>query len=350
MDLPPGVYMMRVVVREPGGLLGSTDRRFQVRALNGPGVQAGDLILGSSDVRGLPVRPAVYASEAIDGVFETYARTAGSLTSLNVLVELLPFGKPTALTSGRADLGDVKTTTAGASRSARVTIPIQDVPPGEYLVRATVRSGAEQVAELLREVTVLAGARPAPPPPAAAEAAERASPAAALQDVAPGAVLGGDIVRRYVEDLAARAAGQPLERAAAQAKLARWADVEAAVPAGLRSPDAQALIGLSRFGRRDFAGAATAWQAAADADATNARAAFLLGWAQAAAGNDRAAVSAWRAAIIADTGMVPAYLAAIDAYLRLGQPDLALQIARSGAQALPASAELRDRVARLERR
>ena len=350
MDLPPGVYMMRVVVREPGGLLGSTDRRFQVRALNGPGVQAGDLILGSSDVRGLPVRPAVYASEAIDGVFETYARTASALTSINVLVELLPFGTPTALTSGRADLGDVKTTTAGASRSARVTVPVQDVPPGEYLVRATVRSGAEQVAELLREVTVLAGARPAPPPPAAAEAAERASPAASLQDVAPGAVLGGDIVKRYVEDLAARAAGQPLERAAAQAKLARWADVEAAVPAGLRSPDAQALIGLSRFGRRDFAGAATAWQAAADADATNARAAFLLGWAQAAAGNDRAAVSAWRASIIADTAIVPAYLAAIDAYLRLGQPDLALQIARSGAQALPASAELRDRVARLEKR
>ena len=349
MDLPSGVYMMRVVVREPGGLLGSTDRRFQVRALNGPGVQAGDLILGSSDVRGLPVRPVVYAGEAIDGVFDTYARNAGALTSLSVLVELLPFGKPTALTSGRADLGDVKTTTAGASRSARVTIPIQDVLPGEYLVRATVRSGAEQVAELLREVTVLAGARPVPPPPAA-EAAERAVPAVSLQDVAPGAVLGGDIVRRYVEDLAARAAGQPLEPAAAQAKLARWADVEAAVPAGLRSPDAQALIGLSRFGRRDFAGAGTAWQAVADADATNARAAFLLGWAQAAAGNDRAAVSAWRAAIIADTGMVPAYLAAIDAYLRLGQPDLALQIARSGAQALPASAELRDRVARLERR
>ena len=48
--------------------------------------------------------------------------------------------------------------------------------------------------------------------------------------------------------------------------------------------------------------------------------------------------------------MVPAYLAAIDAYLRLGQPDLALQMARSGLLALPDSAELRDRVARIERR
>ena len=345
MDLPPGVYMMRVVVREPGGLLGSADRRFQVRALNGPGVQAGDLILGSSDVRGLPVRPAVYANEAVDGVFETYSRTAGALAPLTVLVELLPFGKPTALTSGRAELGEVKTTAAGASRGARVTIPVEDVPPGEYLVRATVRSGAEQVAELLREVTVLAGARPAP-----TAAAEPVAPAPSLQEFAPGAVLGGEIVKRYVEDLATRAAGQALERAAAEARLARWAEIEAAMPAGLRSADAQALIGLSRFSRRDFPGAATAWQAAVDADATNARASFLLGWAQAAAGNDRAAVSAWRAAILADATMVPAYLAAIDAYLRLGQADLALQIARSGLQALPASAELRDRVARLERR
>ena len=343
MDLPPGVYMMRVVVREPGGLLGSADRRFQVRALNGPGVQAGDLILGSSDVRGLPVRPAVYASEAIDGVFETYSRMAGALTPLTVLVELLPFGKPAALTTGRAELGAVQTTSAGASRSARVTIPVQDVPPGEYLVRATVRSGSEHVAELLREVTVLEGSRPAPPPVAAALAAS-------LQDVAPGALLGGDIVRRYVDDIATRASGQPLERAAAQARLARWADVEAAVPAGLSSTDAQALVGLARFGRRDFAGARAAWQIVVDADATNACAAFLLGWAQAAAGNDRAAVSAWRSAIIADAAMVPAYLAAIDAYLRLGQQDLALQIARSGLQAMPASAELRDRVAKLEGR
>jgi hypothetical protein len=344
MDLPPGVYMMRVVVREPGGLIGSADRRFQVRALNGPGLQVGDLILGSSDVRGLPVRPAVYEREAIEGVFEAYARTADALRPLTVLVELLPFGGPAALTSGRADLAEPATTRAGASRGARVTIPTEGIPPGEYLVRATVRSGKEQVGEMLREVTIIAGDRPAPPP------AESPAATAQLQHLDPGAVLGGEIVRRYVDDLAARTAGQPLEQAAALARLARWADIEAAVPPGSASAAAQALIGLSRFARRDFAAAAAAWQRASDADGTDARAAFLLGWAHAAGGDDRAAVSAWRMAVIADATLVPAYLAAIDAYLRLGQPDLALQIARSGAQALPDSAEIRDRLARLERR
>jgi VWFA-related protein len=341
MDLPPGDYMMRVVVREPGGLLGSADRRFRVRALGGPGVQAGDLIVGSSDVGGLPVRPSVYAGEAIDGVFETYARSTDALKNLNVLVELLPLGKPTALTSGRAALNDPAQTGTGASRGARVTIPTEGIQAGEYMVRATVRSGSEQVAELLREVSILAGSRPEPPPTA---------PEAPLRDVAPEAVIGGDVVKRYVEDLASRAAGQPLGPAAAHARAGRWADAEAAVPVGLRSADAQAIVGLSKFAHRDFPGAVAAWQIAVDADATNAGAAFLLGWAHAAGGDDRSAVSAWRTAIIADAALVPAYLAAIDAYLRLGQPDLALQVARSGRQAMPDSAELRDRVARLERR
>ena len=70
----------------------------------------------------------------------------------------------------------------------------------------------------------------------------------------------------------------------------------------------------------------------------------------AAGGDDRAAVSAWRAAVVADPALIPGYLAQIDAYIRLGQPDLALLVARTGQQALPSSAELRDRVLRLERR
>jgi len=47
---------------------------------------------------------------------------------------------------------------------------------------------------------------------------------------------------------------------------------------------------------------------------------------------------------------VSAYLALIDAYLRLNEPDLARQVAQSGAKALPKSAELRDRVQKLEKR
>jgi len=344
MQLPPGIYMMRAVVREPGGLLGSADRRFQVRPLGGPGVQVGDLILGSSDVQGLPVRAAVYATEAISGVFEAYSRTPAPLESLRVMVELLPFGSSTAVTSGSADLDPIRTGTTGASRGARVVIPVQGIPEGEYVMRATVRSGSETVAELVREVTLLAGAPPVPAP------REGGLPGQGLGNFDPSAVLGGEVVRAYVDEIGRRASGAPLQKAVALARAGKWDEVEAAVTTNATAAEARALIGLARFARRDYPGAAAQWRACLEADARDARAGFLLGWALAAGGDDRAAVSAWRAAFTADSSFVPAYLAAIEAYIRLGQPDLALQVARSGLAALPESVELRNRVDRLEKR
>ena len=313
MDLPAGIYMMRTVVREPGGLVGSADRRFQVRPLSGPGVQAGDLVLGSSDVKGLPVRAMVYESETIGGVIETYARSAAMLTSVGITAELVPFGQSTALTTGRADLDAITAGPHGASRGARIEIPTQGIPPGEYVVRAVVKAGRENAAELLREVTISAGARPAPA-------------AAVQQPVDPAVVMSGDVAAQFRRRVRERSAG------------------------GTDPFAASAELGFTRFTQRDYPGAVAAWKACLEQEPSNAPAAFLLGWAYAAAGNDTGAVAAWRAAIVADPALVPAYLAAIDAYLRLGSPDLALQLARSGLAVLPASVELRDRVQRLERR
>jgi VWFA-related protein len=320
-ELPAGQYLMRAVVREPGGLLGSADRRFQVRPLNGPSLTAGDLILSSADTSGLPVRTTVYSDEAIVGVLELYGRTPDQLSSAVVTAELLPLGKATALTSGRADLHAVKTSASGSSRGANVEIPLQGIAPGEYIVRATVRGGSETVAELYRDVVVVAGSRPA----------ATQAPAAAPESVAglldPNAVLGGEVGRRFVAGLQGRAAANAADPfvTAAQA-------------------------GLERFAKRDFQAASAAWKRCLDLEAANAPTAFLLGWAHAGSGDERSAVSAWRAAIVADAAMVPAYLALIDAYLRLGQPDLALSVARTGQLALPNSVELRDRVLRLEKR
>jgi lipopolysaccharide biosynthesis regulator YciM len=143
----------------------------------------------------------------------------------------------------------------------------------------------------------------------------------------PNAVLGGDVGRRFAADAKGRAAknaGDPFAAAA--------------------------IAGLERFAQRDFTAAAAAWKTCQDLEAKNAALAFVLGWAHAGSGDDRAAVSAWRAALVADAAMVPAYLALIDAYLRLGQPALALSVAQTGQKALPSSTELRDRVLRLEKR
>ena len=348
-ELPSGVYVMRAVVREPGGLIGSADRRFTVRALNGPGVTAADVVLSSADTIGLGVRTVVSRDGVITGVTEIYGRTPAQLTSVVVDAELVPVGQAAAVTRGRAELDPIKTTPSGSSRGARVEIPIQDIAPGDYIVRATVKSGGETVAELLRDVTIASGPIPRPAP--SALSASPAAPVAPTGTFDPRAVLEGDIGRRFVARLRERSVGRPTAPAAEVAFQLKWESIEPAIPAGASASfEALALKGLSRFAARDYVTAAAAWKAAFEREPNNAVAGFLLGWAYAASGDDRSAIGAWRAALLADQALVSGYLALIDAYLRLNEPDLARQVAESGVKALPKSAELRDRLERLEKR
>ena len=339
-ELPAGTYMMRAVVREPGGLLGSADRRFQVRALDGPDTTASDLVLGSSAVKGLPVRATAYTSDVLTGVFELYGRTEGQLDGLKITTELVPLEGGPAVVSTPADLQPVGSQGGGFSRGARLELPLSAVPPGQYLARATIRSGGDTITELLRDVTVRGGTRP----PAVA-AVVAASP------LDPRDVLRGDIARRLLEAIHTRATVPAVESAAAAAISGKWAVVETAL-AAVASPSADGPIlrGMAAYARGDYRTAIASFRAAQDAGANEAPLAFILGWAHAANGDDRAAITAWRNAVLGDTGLVPSYLALAEAYLRLGEHDLALQVVKSGLRVLPSSPELRERLATLEGR
>ncbi len=327
-ELPPGRYLMRAVVREPGGLLGSADRRFQVRALAGASLTAGDLVLTSADTRGLPVRALAPVGGVLAGVVELYGRTAEQVSTATVTADLLPIGGAAAVTSGHAALDEIRSGASGSSRGARIEIPLEGIAPGEYIVRATVRSGHDTAAELLRDVTIIPAASVSPALPSPAPAGQASDPMARFD---PAAVMDGEIGRQFLARLRERAGA-------------------ALAPLPADAFEALAQRGVTEYLARDYARAAAAWKDCLEREPDNAPVAFLLGWAHAASGDDRAAVSAWRSAVIADSRLVPAYLALVDAYLRLGQPDLALQVARRGATALPEALELRDRVLRLERR
>jgi VWFA-related protein len=312
-ELLPGTYLMRAVVREPGGLVGSADRRFQVRRLTGPDISASDLVLGSADVAGLPVRAVADTTDVLTGVFELYGRTEGQLDHLTATADLVPILGGLPPLSSHAELQPVKTESIGVSRAVRVELPLAAIPPGEYLVRATVRDGRGTITELLRDVTVRAGSR---------TAATVAPVVPARFD--PLIVLRGDVSRRFLE---------PIER---------------------RTPSSAAddliLRGAAAFAKADYGAASAAFRAAQDSGATDPALAFLLGWALAAGGDDRAAITAWRSAIVGDVTHVPSYLALVDVYSRLGHAELALQVVRSGLRVLPESPELLDRLARLEGR
>jgi len=339
--VPAGTYLMRALVREPGGLLGSADRRFQVRSLSGPDITASDLVVGSSDVKGLPVRATAYASDVLTGVFEVYGRSASELEGLKITTSLVPVEGGSAVVSGPAQLQAARTEESGFSRGVRVELPLSDVPAGRYLVRTDIRHGDDAVTELLRDVTVKSGARPA--------VAAETHPTAPT-GLEPQQLLKGDVVRHLIEAIQVRAKQPDVDAAAKMALAGKWTSIDATLLATDTSSEASILRGTAAYARADYAAAATALRAAQDAGTRDAGLSFMLGWAHAAAGDDKSAITDWRNAVLVDGSLVPSYLALVDAYLRLGQRDLALQVVKSGLTAMPSSPELLDRLARLEDR
>lgn len=304
-EVPAGDYLMRAVVREPGGFVGSADRRFTVRALDGPALTSGDLVLSS--VRGeLPVRPTAYTGDGLSGVLELYGRTTDQVHDARVVVDLVPLGESETAVSGTADLQEVRTLAGGIAREARIELPLDGVTPGTYLARARVLAGAETAAEVVREVEIRSGRRPAE------------TTAAAEPPFDPREVVNGTFGRRFATRLA---------------------------DAG--SEEARDMLrALDRLAARDYPAAIAALQQ----NTTDGAAAFFLGWAYYGAGELRQAISAFRRAAFLDPQIVPAHLALADVYVRLSQPALAVQALRAGLVALPQSPELLDRLSRLEHR
>lgn len=335
-DLPPGSYMMRMVVREPGGLVGSADRRLDIRPLTGPDVSASDLVIGSA-LGGLPVRPRAYTEDGLTGILEAYGRTATQLDGLAARLELRRTGSGDPVTSVAAELRDVEQDERGsATRKATFVLPLTSVPPGNYIAHAVVSARGEIVAERTRQVEVLAGG--APPLPLA--------PAAPV--VAPIEIARGDLGRKYIASLAERVKGTPLADAGRRAVEGRWEEADLALRnASETGAAADALRGFTLFVREDYASAAAALSRSLNAE-PNALTAFFLGWAQDGAGDPRAAISAWRAAAHIDPTLVSAHLALADGYLKISERALAVQALRAGLAALPSSPELQSRLQQLE--
>jgi VWFA-related protein len=346
-SVPPGQYMMRAVVREPGGLAGSADRRLDVRALEGPDVSVSDLVIGSA-VSALPVRAQAYTADGLTGVIDTYARTAAQLEGLAVTLDLRrEDGSASSIFT--ADLQPVIDDGRGQTRRASFLVPLSGIAPGDYVARATVRAGGEVVAERTRHVQVLEGAAPIE------------APAAAVA-VSPAEIVQGQLARKYITAISNRAANGPFATAAKRALDGQWELVEAELQragsggggggAALQGPRSDlipnALRGLARFVREDYAGAAAALDLAQAADPQNALTAFFLGWAREGARDSRAALTAWRRAAFLDPTNVSAHLALADGYMRLAQPALAAQALKAGLTALPSSPELQERLRQIE--
>ncbi len=339
-DAPPGTYLMRAVVREPGGQIGSADRRFEIRPTSGVGLAASDLILGST-TEPLPVRATVFTEDGLSGLVDLYG-TPAVLETAGVELRLVSSGDlDAAATSVSADLLEIVGTERRASRAARIELPLEGLPAGRYTAHVDVKRSGETIGQLQRELDIIIGSRPA-----------REPDPAGVVDVSE--ILRGQLAGRYLAALGDGAGDDRVTEALARARRDDWPGVEALVDAP--DPDAAVvelvLQGLARFAGDDYVGAAAALEAAFAADTEAPRQAltgFFIGWAYAYQGDDRQAASAWRRTVFLDAALVPAYLALADMYVRLSQPALAVQVLQAGLAALPDAPELRDRLARLTR-
>lgn len=152
-EVPPGEYLMRVVVREPGGLVGSADHRFSVPSLEGPGLTAGDLILQTPGAS-LPVRVTARPADTVLGLVELYAPTPGDLDEVDVTAELRSADGDRRVVAAAVDLLDATTTPRGSVRPARIRLPLVGIPSGGYAARVIVRAHGVTVRELARQIDV----------------------------------------------------------------------------------------------------------------------------------------------------------------------------------------------------
>lgn len=304
--LAPGDYLMRCIIREPGGLLGSADRQFVVRSLSGPDISVSDLLLGKPGQQ-LPVRATAYTGEPLPGAVRVFGRSPEQLEKVTARLELIATGSSTASVGVTAVAADTRDADGQLLRDFFFDVPLTSVPPGDYVARAEIRTGGELVSELRRQVTVVAGVAPASA--VAKIAADNPSPQLPTPSEAATSAIAQSLVTTT---------GSPSE--------------------------ALANEGAALLGNGKYSDAVTALSAAFAANPPNpkrAAVAFLLGWAHRGAGHMTSAISAFRNAALLDSSMIPAHLALADTYLQLKQPALAVQALEAGLASQPNALELK---------
>ena len=252
-DIAPGDYLMRAIVREPGGQIGSADRRFHVRPMSGPGVSVSDLILGSQPER-LPVRATAFTNDGLRGVLELYG-TPAALGEVDVGLRLTAVGATDASTSIRADLLDIVRTERGASRAAQMELPLEAVAAGRYVAQVDVTRSGERIGQFRRELEVITGTSPT----------READP---VTTVSASEILRGQLAARYLTALHGATEDERLTAALELAGRDDWTQVGALV--GPPGPEAslvhQALVGLARFASADYPGATSVLESAFETD------------------------------------------------------------------------------------
>ncbi|HXW05144.1 MAG TPA: VWA domain-containing protein [Vicinamibacterales bacterium] len=336
VPLEPGSYIVRIAVMDSAGQVGSVDHRIEVQP-----TRLGSFAATGPTLVRVPSGEGAEAQLALDAVLQeerlalelNLAGPGADAADTEVTFEIASGGDGPALVKARAGVA------RGSHEGFLVAQGVADMrvlPPGLYVARATVRKAGVEIGQMRRGFEVLT-ARPritnatnaaaiVPSRSASAPALSRALLASvprftAEQALAPEAL--NPFLQRIAErsDTTSPALRELLDQArTSDLRTLAVSDVDVAT-----MPAAAFVRGISLLAQNKLDPAADAFRAAMRTSADFYPAMVYLGACFAAGGNDRQAAGAWRTALIREADSLALQSWLIDAQLRTGSAEQALE-------------------------
>jgi VWFA-related protein len=355
MVLKPGEYTLRLAAMDHDGRSGSVHHTIDARLNNiaGDAIRASDLIISSEIAEGGAPRPiptAVHYSETMYSILELAGRDAERVSKSRVSVEIADSESAPALV--KVDAQPIPRSKGQRAFAALLKLGV--LPPGEYVARAIVKVPGQPDAHVTRafRLAPVAAASDVSPIAARVSADDAPAPLPMAKIAAPVTgftvedVLKPEMVGAYLDFLQrTHPISAANESIVQQAREGKFVQAPADGKGGPGDEVTLAFIrGLALLEKKQYAQAAGWFQLSLKGASDFLGAAVYLGAVHAAAGRDNDAIGAWQMATIGDDsdGVYPML---VDAMLRIGDAQGALDMIAEAPQAWPSDAARLRRVA-----
>jgi VWFA-related protein len=159
-DVEAGKHTLKLVVVDDAGRRGSVERVADVRLVEAGPVRASDLLLSDGGGRAgeLPLAPAVSGDitrGSLHGYLEIYADTPDVLERASVTLEVVDAGSSRVV--ARVPVQLETTAENSRSRTAAARVNLARMPPGDYLARAVIAVGLDEVGQSARPFRIAPG-------------------------------------------------------------------------------------------------------------------------------------------------------------------------------------------------
>ena len=335
----PGVHTLKVAVADDLRRRGSVEHTFDAQLTSGGGVRVGNLLLAenvNAEAVG-EIEPVVsddYTGTVLHAIVEVYGDVSdiGDTAVTFEIADNASARSISSVTAGPPPPAYVKPT----ARTFLAALPIDILPPGEYVARALVKASGREVSRVSRTFrvakAVLTGARTPAFLPSRLDGFDRR------------AVLAQDVIGFFLDRLTTKDPRVNSD-AVAQARSGQFQ----ALPDTLGSADQNQLSvaflsGLAMYARGDFDQASSRFRVALKADSEFFPAAFYLGACYAAVGRNRDAANAWRTSLVTESDAPFIYPLIADALLRARDATGAVAILKEATERWPDNEQLQVRL------